>query len=69
MAHNYIHREISIDGQVVDREFNAQELADIQDLHNEHLADEALRLSKLAAKKAILEKLGLTADEMEVFLS
>ena len=55
-------------GEVIERELNAEELAQ----HNAYLAEQDARkaeqASKDAAKQAVLDKLGLSADEITALL-
>lgn len=55
-------------GEVVERLLNTKELKD----HNAALADQAQReaeaTAKAAARQAVLDKLGLTAEEMAALL-
>lgn len=55
-------------GEVIERELNAEELAQ----HNGYLAEQAIKqaeqASKDAAKQAVLDKLGLSADEVAALL-
>jgi hypothetical protein len=55
--------------EVIDREMTAQELAQYE-IDQETAADEAAKLlTKADAKSALLERLGITADEAALLLS
>lgn len=55
--------------EVIDREMNAKELAQYK-IDQESAANaEAELAAKLIAKQAVLDKLGLTADELAAALS
>jgi hypothetical protein len=55
-------------GEVIERELNAEELAQ----HNAYLAEQDARkteqTAKDAARQAVLDKLGLSADEVAALL-
>ena len=55
-------------GEIIERELNAEELAQ----HNAYLAEQetkkAEQAAKDAAKQAVLDKLGLSADEVAALL-
>ena len=55
-------------GEVIERELNAEELA----RHNAYLAEQEIKqaeqAAKDAAKQAVLDKLGLSADEVAALL-
>lgn len=55
-------------GEVVEREFNAEELAQQQALLAEQETKKAEQAAKEAARAEILAKLGLTAEEAAVLL-
>jgi hypothetical protein len=56
-------------GEIVERDMTPEELAQHQkDLANA-AAEQIKKQEKAAAKKALLEKLGITADEAKLLLS
>ena len=56
-------------GEIVERDMTPEELAQHQkDLANAE-AEQIKKQEKAAAKKALLEKLGITADEAKLLLS
>lgn len=56
-------------GKEVEREMNAAELAQYQIDQENSVAAKAAEASKVSAKTALLEKLGITADEAALLLS
>ena len=58
----------AVTGETITRDFNAAELAELkQDLAQTEAAA-ATKLAKQAARQAVLDKLGLTADEAAALL-
>lgn len=55
-------------GEVVDREMTAAEASAHGEAQAKFLADEQAKAGKEAAKVAILERLGITADEAALLL-
>jgi hypothetical protein len=56
-------------GEIIERDMTAEELAQHQkDLANAE-AEKVKKQQKAAAKEALLEKLGITADEAKLLLS
>ena len=55
-------------GEVVVREMNAQELADLQAARDDHDAHMQAKLEAAAAKEALLERLGITEEEARLLL-
>lgn len=55
-------------GEVIEREMNADELAQLEADKAEATAKEAEATAKEAARLAVLKKLGLTADEAAALL-
>lgn len=58
-----------ITGEVIDREMTADEAAQQAELETMFLAAEQDKLTKAQAKDALLERLGITADEAALLLS
>jgi hypothetical protein len=56
-------------GEIVEREMNAEELAIIAQDKIKRDANEAAETKKAADRQAVLNKLGLTADEVAALLS
>jgi hypothetical protein len=56
-------------GEVIDREMTADELADYQAQQEIDEAKEAERLAKETAKAALLDRLGITAEEAQLLLA
>jgi len=54
--------------EVIDREMNDEEFAQYQAEENERLAAEAEAEAKATARAAILDRLGITADEAAILL-
>jgi hypothetical protein len=54
--------------EVIDREMNAEEYAQYQADLAADKAEQAAAEAKAAAKSAIVDRLGLTADELQVLL-
>ena len=58
-----------IDGDTVtDRDMNADELATYKAIQDDAKAQSKAKADKAAAKQVVLDKLGLTADEVAVLL-
>ncbi len=55
-------------GEVIDRQMNDLEFADYQAQKEIDLAKEAEAQAKTQAKSALLERLGITADEAKLLL-
>jgi hypothetical protein len=55
-------------GEIVEREMTAEELAEWQGQQAEALARQAAEAQKKAAKQALLDKLGITAEEAQLLL-
>jgi hypothetical protein len=55
-------------GEVVDREMTATEASAHDELRAKFLADEQAKATKLEARAALLERLGITADEAALLL-
>lgn len=55
-------------GEIIERDLNAQELAEYEAALTEAQLDKELKAAKDAAKQAVLDKLGLTADEVAALL-
>jgi hypothetical protein len=55
-------------GEVVDREMTAAEAAEHAKSEAKFLADEQAKAGKEAARAALLERLGMTADEAALLL-
>jgi hypothetical protein len=56
-------------GEIIEREMNAQELAQMEIDKADQAAHEAVEAQKSAAKAALLTKLGITDDEAKLLLS
>ena len=55
-------------GEVIEREMNAQELAQWQKEKTEKEAEEQTKIEQAAAKQALLNKLGITQEEARLLL-
>ena len=55
-------------GEIIERELNAEELAQHEAYLAEQETKKAEQASKDAAKQAVLDKLGLSADEIAALL-
>lgn len=60
--------DVSTD-QVIDREMTSDELATAKELSDQSIAAMEAAQAKQIARQAILDKLGLTADEAAILLS
>lgn len=60
--------EILIDGTVIERDFTETELAQIEIDKKTALAKQAEIKAKEAKRKEILNRLGLSADEVQILL-
>lgn len=56
-------------GEVIERDANAAEIAAQADIQTQFLAAEQLKENRKADKAALLERLGITADEAALLLS
>jgi hypothetical protein len=56
-------------GEIVEREMNTKELAELKLHEAEVLAKSQAEIAKAAEKAALLAKLGITADEAALLLS
>jgi len=54
--------------EIIDREMNDQEFAQYQADQEIHLAKQAEAEAKAAEKQALLDRLGITADEAKLLL-
>jgi len=59
-----IHREITETGEVIDRPFTAEEIAEVEAFAQQKEKETAALENKIATREAALAKLGLTADEI-----
>jgi len=55
-------------GEIIEREMTVEELAKKEEEKNKNLAKAAARLEVANAKKALLEKLGITEEEARLLL-
>jgi hypothetical protein len=55
-------------GEITEREMNAEELAQVKADSQAQAEQEAVQSARDAAKQAVLNKLGLTADEVAALL-
>ena len=55
--------------EVIDREMNAAEVKDYEAKKAAYLAEKAEAVAKAEAKAALLERLGITAEEAQLLLS
>lgn len=55
-------------GEVIEREMNAHELADLQARRDEHDAQMQAKQEAVAAREAVLERLGITEEEARLLL-
>jgi phosphopantetheine adenylyltransferase len=56
-------------GEELIRDMTAQELADVNERKQKLEQEEADKQAKLAARQALLDKLGITAEEAKLLLS
>jgi hypothetical protein len=56
-------------GEVIDREMNAEELAKLKEYRDEELRITQELQAKEASRVALLERLGITADEAALLLA
>ena len=56
-------------GEIIDREMTAAEAKERAKAEAQFLADEQQKVAKIEAKAALLERLGITADEAALLLS
>jgi hypothetical protein len=56
-------------GEVIEREMNAEELAQLEIDEAESLASKQAQAVKAEAKAALLDRLGITEDEAKLLLS
>ena len=62
-------RIVELDGTVIDREMNEDELAQLQIDIQASDAEKAEAAAKAQAKAELLERLGITADEAKLLLA
>ena len=55
--------------EIIDREMTDEEFSDYQDALEARAAEEAKREADANAKAALLERLGITAEEAQILLS
>jgi hypothetical protein len=55
-------------GEIIEREMNADEFAEYELIQNEAAQQVAEAEAKEAARQALLDKLGITADEAKLLL-
>lgn len=69
MTQNYKEQIVDINtGEVVWRDLTAQEIAFHKEAEMKRIKEQQELANKAAARLAILEKLGLTAEEAEILL-
>jgi hypothetical protein len=56
-------------GEIIEREATAEEIAHIENMKAKREAIQSDQIAKEAAKAALLEKLGITADEAKLLLA
>jgi len=56
-------------GEVIEREMTNEELSNFEVMKENDLAHEKLKSQMVAARAALLEKLGITEDEAKLLLS
>jgi len=56
-------------GEVIERDMTKEEIAHLESMREQGEADEKALAEKMAARQAIYDKLGLTADEAKLLLS
>jgi hypothetical protein len=56
-------------GEIIEREMNVQELAQFEAEQVENQIEKEVIATKVAEKAALLEKLGITAEEAKLLLS
>lgn len=64
-----IHREITETGEIIDRPFTADEIAEVELTEKQRLIYQAEMDSQAKKKAALLEKLGITSEEARLLLS
>jgi len=62
-------RIVELDGTIIDREMNEDELAQLQIDIEASNAEKAQLEAKAAARAALLDRLGITEDEAKLLLS
>lgn len=64
-----IHREVSETGEITEREYTLEEIAESEKAYQETIKEAALMEKRKEDKAALLAKLGITADEAKLLLS
>ena len=55
-------------GENIVRDMTADELANVKAIQNEHIEQEKAAADKATARQAVLDRLGITADEAALLL-
>jgi hypothetical protein len=64
----YIERIVELDGTITENELNAKQIKEIETGKKDIEKNQAAAEAKAIAKAAILERIGLTADELKTIL-
>ena len=64
----YIERIVELDGTITENEFNAKQIKEIETGKKDIEKNQAAAEAKAIAKAAILDRIGLTADELKTIL-
>jgi hypothetical protein len=64
----YIERIVELDGTITENEFNAKQIKEIETGKKDIEKNQAAAEAKATAKAAILDRIGLTVDELKTIL-
>ena len=64
----YIERIVELDGTITENELNAKQIKEIETGKKDIEKNQAAAEAKATAKAAILDRIGLTADELKTIL-
>jgi hypothetical protein len=64
----YVERIVELDGTIIENELNAKQIKEIETGKKDIEKNQAAAEAKAIAKAAILERIGLTADELKTIL-
>ena len=66
----YTIKEVNLDsGEVIERDMTKEEIATLENERKKRAEEDKKIIDQINAKKAILEKLGLTEDEAKILFS
>ena len=65
----YIERIVELDGTITENEFNAKQIKEIETGKKDIEKNQAAAEAKATAKAALLNRLGITAEEARLLLS